>query len=650
MFHPYIFNVIFIDNFFFQIIILLIKMARKFILVFILILFSGYILFAQNSYENFKVAVYARSYEVQKMENLEWLDSIWNIITQQVHVDKIYLETHRDLVIADQNTLNKVKEYFKENGIETAGGITYTIDESNRFQTFCYNNPEQRSKVQEIIEYTAKNFNEVILDDFFFTNCKCNLCIEAKGDRSWTEYRLQLMDEAARNLIVGPAKKVNPEVKVIIKYPNWYAHFQGLGFNLETEPEIFYGLYTGTETRDAVTSAQHLQPYLGYAIFRYFENLKPGFNMGGWVDTGGSRYLDRYAEQLWLTLFSKAPEITLFDFRQLQRPLGQFETATWQGTGTSFDVASMGKPVVVENKPVEPTTIARAAGYAFEQVDPYLSYLGNPVGIKCYRPYHSVGEDFLPNYLGMIGLPIDIVPEFPVEEKMVLLTESAKFDPEIVSKIKKQLLNGKSVTITSGLLNALQDKGIMDIAEIRFTGRKSLVNDFISGRQISQSVEKILIPQIQYLTNDSWEIASALDGPNGWPILHEAEYADGSLYVLTIPENFADLYQLPVPVLSKIRSIVAGHLRAQLEGAGNICLFLYDNNTMIVESFSDDPQDIRIAIDKEFTALTDLSNNKNLSGSIRGARGGWSEAREPEKLVFELNLKPHSFRIFKLAQ
>lgn len=623
-------------------------MGRILILLSIPIILSGKCLLAQKSYNNFKVAIYARSYEVQKMDNLEWLDSIWNGITQQVHVDKIYLETHRDLVMVDENTLKRVKEYFQKKGIKTAGGITYTIDESNRFQTFCYSNPEQRNKVQEIIEYTALNFNEVILDDFFFTNCKCNLCIEAKGSRSWTEYRLQLMDDAARNLIVGPAKKVNPEVRIIIKYPNWYAHFQGLGFNLETEPQIFYGLYTGTETRDAVTSAQHLQPYLGYAIFRYFDNLKPGFNMGGWVDTGGSKYLDRYAEQLWLTLFSKAPEITLFDFRQLQRPLEQFQTAPWQGTGTSFDVASMGKTMNVDNRSIEPSTIARVAGYVFEQVDPYLPYLGKPIGIKCYRPYHSVGEDFLPNYLGMIGLPIDIVPEFPKDEDMILLTESAKFDPKIVSEIKQQLEKGKSVTITSGLLNALQDKGIKDIAEIRYTDRKSLVNDFITGRQMCQSVEKILIPQIQYLTNDSWEIISALEGPNGWPILHEAEYAEGSLYVLTIPENFAELYQLPEPVLSKIRSILTGHLDAQLECPGNISLFLYDNKTLIIESFSDNPQDIRIAVNKKFATMTDLSNNKNLTGSFRGARGGWREAREPEKLVFELDLKPHSFRVFKL--
>lgn len=204
--------------------------------------------------------------------------------------------------------------------METAGGITLTIDEGNRFETFCYTNPEHRAKVREIVEYTARNFDELILDDFFFTSCKCDLCIAAKGEQSWTQYRLKLMEEAARDLVIAPAKRVNSDIKVVIKYPNWYDHFQGLGFNLEAQPAMFDGIYTGTETRDP-SSSQHLQAYLGYNIFRYFENLKPGGNRGGWVDTGGMRYLDRYAEQLWLTLFAKAPEITLFDIRQLQYPI-----------------------------------------------------------------------------------------------------------------------------------------------------------------------------------------------------------------------------------------------------------------------------------------------------------------------------------------
>ena len=231
---------------------------------------SGY---AEGKYKNFTVSIYAPARVVNQMGDPAWLESHWKAITDQLKVDKIYLETHRDELIVDEKIMLAAKKFFQDRGIETAGGITYTIREANRFQTFCYSNPEQRRKAQAIAEYTARLFDEMILDDFFFTNCKCDLCIKAKGDRSWTEFRLALMDEAGRELIYKPAKAVNPKVKVVIKYPNWYEHFQGLGFNLETQPKYFDGIYTGTETRDAVRSEQHLQQYHGYSIVRYFETI-----------------------------------------------------------------------------------------------------------------------------------------------------------------------------------------------------------------------------------------------------------------------------------------------------------------------------------------------------------------------------------------
>ncbi len=270
----------------------LMSALRLTILLGLTVLFSLTVIFpmsahAQKNYKNSKVAVYSRSYETKLMADTDWLDKVWTETTRQVKVDKIYLETFRDLVMVDQKTLNVAKEYFKSKGVEVAGGITWTIDESNNFETFCYSDPEHRQKVKEVVEFTAKNFDEIILDDFFFTSCKSDIEIKAKGNKSWTQYRLDLMTEVAKTLILEPARKINPKVKVIVKYPNWYEHFQGLGFNLETEPALFDGIYTGTETRNATTSAQHLQEYLSYEIIRYFENIAPGRNGGGWVDPFG---------------------------------------------------------------------------------------------------------------------------------------------------------------------------------------------------------------------------------------------------------------------------------------------------------------------------------------------------------------------------
>jgi hypothetical protein len=184
---------------------------------------------ANSIYKNFAVAIYARVYEVQQMADLEWLRERFDVISKHVKVNKVYLETHRDMVVADEATIRGAQQFFENRGIQVAGGITITVNERNRFQTYCYTNPEHRQKLKEVVEYTARLFDEVILDDFFFTNCKCASCIQAKGEQSWTRFRLDLMAEAAQSLVIGPARAVNLKVKLVIKYPNWYEHFPGVG-------------------------------------------------------------------------------------------------------------------------------------------------------------------------------------------------------------------------------------------------------------------------------------------------------------------------------------------------------------------------------------------------------------------------------------
>jgi hypothetical protein len=85
---------------------------------------------------------------------------------------------------------------------------------------------------------------------------------------------------------------------------------------------------------------------------------------------------------------------------------------------------------------------------------------------------------YLHNYIGMIGVPMDLYPEFPDDRGTIFLAESAKFDPDLVNKIWRHLNADKTVIITSGLLKALEGKGIEKVVEVQDTGRKALVNQF----------------------------------------------------------------------------------------------------------------------------------------------------------------------------
>ena len=609
-----------------------------------------------GQYKNFRVAVYIPAGVVERMKDPQWLQSTWETISLQLKVDKVYIETYRSQHIVDEQLLEQVKKFFLDRGVQVAGGIAHTSADARQFETFSYADPKEREYVKKISELTARHFDEIILDDFFFHMSKSDADIAAKGSRSWTQYRLETMGDVSRRLVLEPARAVNPKVKIVIKYPNWYEHFQGLGYDLDQQPKMFDGIYTGTETRDPVVTDQHLQQYESYQIFRYFENIKPGGNGGGWVDTFSVLYVDRYAEQLWDTMLAKAPEIMLFNWDLLIPPIRPGERDAWKDMHTSFDYDQM-RASFHGSGAVSQPTMARVAGYSLEQVDQFLGKLGRPIGIKSYKPYQSSGEDFLHNYFGMIGIPVDLYPAFPTDAKVVLLTESAKYDRDIVNKIKQHLRAGKNVVITSGLLHALQGKGIEDIVELEYTDHKVLVRGYSGGFGAGNGSElgnnansAVVFPEIRFLTNDAWPLIRGLASGNGFPILLMNRYSKGILFVWTIPENFNDLYEMPPPVVSAIKDYVLGDFPVRLDGPSKVSLFAYDNGTFIVESFLDKEAEITVSTTGGFTMLKNLVTGEVINGQPAPARSLQQGLLGTQRLSFRLNVKPHSYRVFMEAK
>jgi hypothetical protein len=565
------------------------------------------------SYKNFTTAIFYNSFDLERLKKDNLLEDSYQFFSNNINLDKVYLETYRSGKFLPKEDILSFKDFFTGKGIKVSGAITTTQKSSLwDFKSFCYSNPEHRKHMIEIIAYTASIFDEIIFDDFYFTNCKCDLCVKAKSKKSWKNFRTEQMAEMSRE-IVKTAKNINPNINMIIKYPNWYDHHQFTGYTPKDQKDIFDAFYTGTETRDSQNTQQVLQSYLGYFIMRYFESINPGKNLGGWFDPFDCS-LDTYIEQLNMTLFAKAKEITLFCAGVL-----------------AYDYRA--------NVPL--------AGYIFSELDKVLDFLGEPVGISCYKPYKSSGEDYLHGYLGMLGLPLAPSPEYPADSKLVLLTESAKNDFTIVSKIKATLAAGGSVIVTSGLLRALNIE-LSDIAEIYYTEQKVLVKNFAvdmkdcSIRDYCYACKEILLPHIDFKTNDAWQRAVALNDSNNHAVLLENKYSNGKLYVLTIPENQGDLYSYPDTVLNVIRETASNELPLHIEAPAKIGLFLYDNDTFIVESFRDVNTEIIINIHRENASLSQLASNKHNMGK--------QIEKMPAKgfTSFKVFLKPGAYKVFKI--
>jgi hypothetical protein len=608
-----------------------------------------------RGYTNFSVCVYFRYQEVHSIPgNLMQFSNQWANLEKQVKVDKVYLETTRNADLATDSDVETLKKFFNDRGIKTSGGMGLTAQESNGFQSYDYNSPSDREKIRSMSEFTARHFDEIILDDFFFSNYKGENAIAAKGDRSWTEFRTALMDDVSKNLIIAPAKAVNPKVRVIIKYPNWYESFQGLGYDLAVEPKMYDAIYTGTETRDA-NGGQRLQSYQSYLQTVYFNNIKPGNNQGGWIDGGGDA---RYAEMFWDTLFAKVPEIMLFNSVQVSAGL----RGAGGGSDTNAILANLMAPIPQpDGSTYTPNMVARTAGYSAEILDRFLGKLGQPIGVATYKPCNSVGEAFLPDYLGTIGVPVNLVPEFPTNASTILLTAASSYDPNLVAKTEAYVRNGGQAIVTSGLVEALGAKGFQGIAEIQVTGHRVMATRFGGGRggnpagTPAQTDLNIILPQMRYFENDSWSAINFETAMSGYPMAVRAAYGKGNLYVLAVPDDFADLYRLPQSVLTQIRSLLGRDIFVSLDGPDHVSLFAYDNRTFIVQNFQSQPVTTRVSVVRA-TTLHDLLNGQALTAAQRGGGGGAGRSGRGGGRgggnagnggsSFEVSVPGHSFRVF----
>ena len=632
---------------------------------------------AQGHYRSFVVSTYATQRTVQALMNgdLDPAES-WSNLTRNLKIDKIYIEVMRNHTLVDEAGLEKLKKFYLDRGVQVCGGLAYSITETNGYQGFDYADPENREFARKSVELAARHFDEILLDDYYFFDRKTDYDIQARRNKTWTQYRLETMREVTANLIVKPAKAVNPKCRVIIKMANWYDQYAGMGNDTEKVPLIADGMFSGTESRLWVGQEQHLQPYLSYDIMRFMDNLKPGVNKGGWVDQGGAFPIDRYSEQLLDTVFARCLEMCCFNYSGMLRAVPPFAITNraWADQPTSLNLAEVQKTIRPDDGDL---TFADIAAYTLGQVDKVLVNVGRPVGIKTYTPYHATGDEFLHDYLGMIGLPMDIFPQFPAGADMVLLTEQAKFDPDIIQKIKTRLKAGKSVCVTSGFVRAMKGKGIEDICEIETTGVTVPVRRFSfaggpgapfrGGYRSSpgtanrlEAPREILIPQIKYfniLTHDAWgDVLGVSPGGTTYPILLSCDYSKGKFYVLTVPNDPADLYAFPPAVLSVIRETLGFAEPVRLDIApAQVALFRYDNNAFIVQNYLPTAADVTVSVAGTVAEIQDLLTGKAIApapatrrgfGGFGGGFGGRAPAASPPRTPFTFTVLPHSYMAF----
>ncbi len=366
-------------------------------------------------------------------------------------VTKVYIETFRDGYLAQQETLRYAKERFLSAGFEVSGCVTPTVvgKRSTGWNIIsCYTDPATQQRLQEIFEFTAGLFEEIMVDDFWFTDCTCEQCDAARlaktatigrqdyavaGD-TWENYRCELMVRLSHDRMLRPAKTVNPNVRLIIKYPQWYDRFHERGYDVVRETDAFDRIWVGTETRDYGDARWGGTPqYEAYFIMRWLGRIGGDKCGGGWFDPYGTTEAT-YLEQARQTVLGGARESLLFCYGSLLKQTGP------------KNVEALRKSI-------------RELLEVAEQVDQR-----DILGVAAYKPpnSHPESEPRVFDFVGMMGLPLAPCHEFPDDAKAAFFSIHALKDPDLAAKLSAFIAAGKPVLLTDGLAEQLTGKVNLD--------------------------------------------------------------------------------------------------------------------------------------------------------------------------------------------
>ncbi len=325
-------------------------------------------------------------------------------------VTQVYIECFRDGYQADRTTLSNAMARFRAEGFGVSGCVTPTQvgKRSTGWNVIsCYTDPATQERVKAIFEFAASLSDEIMIDDFWFTDCTCTACDAARQARTvtiggrtypvrgdtWEDYRCELMVQLSRDCVINVAKRVNPQARLIIKYPQWYDRFHERGYEVLRQTRDFDRTWVGTETRD------YRDPrwggtvqYEAYFIMRWLGNLGGAKCGGGWFDPYGTTERT-YIEQARQTVLGGARESLLFCYGSLQGETGPRNVEALRAEIPDlFAVARE-----VQRRPV--------------------------VGVAAYKPAnsHPENEARVFDFVGMLGVPLVPCHEFPTRGSRSLL-------------------------------------------------------------------------------------------------------------------------------------------------------------------------------------------------------------------------------------
>lgn len=378
-----------------------------------------------------RISVYATAGNVERyLSSPEGRQSA-EAAMRRLGVTRIFLEGRRgDEYVAPQK-LSEIRDYFAGRGFLVAGGIatvpgkSFGVRQNEKLGWFNWESAKTQEDIAQFFAENAPLFQELVIDDFYCTADTSPGSEKARGNRSWGQYRRDLLTGLIEPMIRRPASKANPGLRLTLKYPQWYDRLHLFGYDPLRMSPAFERIWVGTEVRNPLTQRMgYVQPTQGYMNFRWLGSVAGSKVEGAWFDHIECT-AQNFVDQAYQSVLAGAREITLFHL------------------GDIVEGHPGHKPFVT----ALPELIDLAAKVAIR----------SPKGIAYYKPPGSDAEEnfFLMDYFGMLGLPIVPEARYPLTSCAAILGVQAATDPNLLTRLRQHLKRGATIVLTPALIRKL---------------------------------------------------------------------------------------------------------------------------------------------------------------------------------------------------
>lgn len=521
-------------------------------------------------------------------------------------ITRAYLEVYRGEVVST-DLLKTVASFFKENGFEVVGGIAtvpgkdFGMRQQNTFKLydaewFNYENEKTQNDLRTLMEEVAPVFDAFIIDDFLCTSDATEESAAAKGDRDWGTYRRDLLTELSKTVFIDPAKKANPNIRMIIKYPQWYDRYHLFGYDVVREPQLYDEVRVGTEARGQYTpSFGYVQSYQSFVAYRWLASLSGGKLNGAWfdhIDCDANDFID----QAHQSVLGGAKELILFNY---------------------FNI-----------------TEGHPGQHLLRLQFPHLADLAKAVsakpvfGVAGYKPPHSdaKGNLYIMDYVGMLGIPLIPVSDYPAQNDVIFLPTHANEDPDIYEKVTRSIEEGKRIVFTSGFLAELpQGKELAARVGIEWPVSLNTIEAseiVVKGR--NQKLELPLLLDADISVTKAKVLLEAVSERQRVPFLTQS--ADGNLFVwnvhtfsnedfeaagemLLAPQRLG-LVSLPREWVNIIRASFNETLNLNADAPTRVAIQPFGDNELMVTNYNQEEVRVRIPASNPTNRINVFNGNE----------------------------------------